>query len=1044
MNISKIFIHRPVMTTLVMLSILFFGIIAYYALPVSNLPNINYPTIQVETSYPGANPETIAENITSPLEKKLTSIDGVQTIVSSSQNGHSTIILQFDLNKNIDSAAIDIQAAIHQAQPNLPKDLPSSPIYRKINPARAPILYLAISSSHISPAQLYEYADSLIGQRLGMIKGVAEAQVYGSPFAIRVQVDPDYLSAHQIGINEVANAIVTNNPKLPLGHLYNSGTKYVINVNKNMSKAEAYNNLIIRNNKHALLRIKDVGHTLDSLQNDKYSLDFFTKQSKQPSVVIAITKQADANTIQVTKQIKASLETMKWELPPSIDLNVMFDQSQWIMESIHDIQFTLIIALLLVIFVILFYIGKIESAITSLLSLPISVISTFAVIYLLGFNIDMLSLLAITLSIGFLIDDTIVVIENINRHSAMGLSIKQAALNGSKQISFTVLSMTLSLASVFIPMIFIGGIVGRIFREFAMTIVSAVLISGFISLSLIPMLCSRITTPYQSNNKHSYLIRLSERINTSLLNLYKRGLHIIFKHRFITLLSGVALLIGTICLTLTLPTDFIPPDDLGFIQGFALGPDQTSPYKMIESQRQLSEIIRQDPNVQNLVSAGALPSSNQSLMFIKLKPQGERMKMSKTIQTLLEKLHHIPGTKTFLRSMPLINLDVGMQMSMGHYQYVLQGLNRDRLYQDAQKIINKMRQTPDFMQVMSNMCNDASYLNINIDLDRASDLNISTRAIEESFQYAYSGGALSVINGPTHQYHVILETIPTAYQDPSVLNKLYISSNTSHTTQQIKDKSAPLLPTYVPLFSLASWNQTTGPLSIFHLNTLPSVTISYDLAPGVPLSVGLSKLNDIASHTLSPETHTTQIGATQVFKHSFHHLFFLLIITIFIIYVILGILYENFIHPITVISTLPPAAFGAVITLILFRETLSLYVFVGMIMLLGIVLKNGIMLVDFANEGIKKGMTPYQAIYEACIIRFRPILMTTLTAMMGAMPIALGIGGSTALSRRPLGLVIVGGLIISQVLTLYFTPITFNYLENLRQHINTKKKGSSQ
>ncbi|MDN3509171.1 MAG: efflux RND transporter permease subunit [Candidatus Neptunochlamydia sp.] len=1043
MNCSEPFVRRPVMTTLVMISILFFGVMAYQALPISDLPDVQYPTIEVSTSYPGADPQTMADTVTAPLERQFTSIDGVQTIASSSANGGSTIVLQFSLDRDIDAAATDVQAAINQAQPHLPSDLPNFPTYKKTNPSQNPVIVISVASDLIPLGELYDYAYSLMGRRLGMVNGVSDVEVYGSPFAVRVQVDPDYLSSHQIGIDEVASAIVNSNPKLPVGNLYGPDMEYTITVDGQIEKAEGYNELIVRNNNHALLKVKDMGQALNSLQSDKYSLNYITKESSKPCVVIAVIKQSGANTIKVIDGVKELLDQLKWELPESIQIETLFDQSVFIMESIHDVQFTLSIAFLLVILVVLFYLGKVKDTVIPLLALPMSVVGTFAIMFLVGFSLDILSLLAITLSIGFLVDDAIVVLENIHRHGEMGkTSCWDAALSGSRQISSTILSMTLSLASVFIPMVFMTGIMGRVFREFAITIVIAVLISGFISLSLTPMLCSRFIVPKRNDKKLNLIERISKKINTGLLNIYKKGLNIVFKHRFTTLLVGIGSFVATLYFGMSLPTDFIPPDDLGFFNGFALSSDDTSPYKMIKYQEEISEIIRQDPNVLEFAAVGAIPHSNQSLMFIRLKPYKEREKMQKVVRELLPKLQEVAGVRVFLRPLPLINLDVGTSMNMGNYQYTLQGLDSKNLYADGQKIVDAMRQNTMFQQVVSDMHNQASYLNVNIDRDKAYDLNVSVKAIEEAFTYTYSGGKISQINGESDQYDVILETIPSAYRNPSVLDKLYISASTK---TQINDPNEnnnvnTSFSTQIPLSSVASWEENIGPLTVTHINTLPAVNIFYDVAPHIPLETALNTINEIAENNLSSDVYPIQIGSTQVFKQSFASLGFLFIIAIFMIYIILGILYENFIHPLAVMSALPPAAFGAILTLMIFGEPLSLYAFIGIIMLLGIVLKNGIMLVDFANEGIHEGKDLHTAIYEACMTRFRPILMTTFSAMMGAIPIALGVGGSTAQSRRTLGMVIVGGLIVSQILTLYFTPIIFTYLETIRQKSHRKKK----
>ncbi|MCB1067780.1 MAG: efflux RND transporter permease subunit [Simkania sp.] len=1042
MNLSEIFIRRPVMTCLVMASILFFGILGYKALPVSDLPDVEFPTIQVTTSYPGASPETMADTVTSPLERQFTSIDGILTISSSSTSGNSTIVLQFVLDKDINAAATDVESAISQATPYLPDDLPSNPTYEKTNPTETPVLYYAIKSDTMTLGTLYEYAYSLMGRRLGMVDGVSEVNVYGSPFAVRVQVDPDKLAIHQIGIDQIANAIANSNPQKPVGNLYGPDIEYTINVDGQMQQAAGYNELIVRNNNHALLKIKDLGRALDSLQNDKYSLNYYTADSETPCVIIGILKQNNANTIKVIQGCQAMIEKMRNELPSSAQIVTLFDQSVWIMESVNDVQFTLFIAFILVVIVVLFYLGKFIDTIIPILALPMSVVGTFAMMYLYGFNIDIFSLLAITLSIGFLVDDAIVVLENITRHVEMGKNTWEAALNGSKQISFTILSMTLSLSSVFIPMIFMAGIMGRIFREFAITIVTAVLISGFISLSLTPMLCSKFVGAHTVHAKKNWIERFSDKINGGLQNLYKRGLNFVFRHRFTTLCVGIASVILTVFLGLRLPTDFLPPEDLGFIQGFGIASDSTSPFKMMEYQKQVSEIVRKDPNVAEVVSAGAIPTSNQSLFFVKLKPYNERQSMRVVIRELLEQLHEIPGIKTFMRPLPLLSLDVGTSTSMGNYQYVVTGLEPDQMYEDAENVMAEMRKSGMFTQVISDMHNNAPYANITIDRDRAYDLNVSAMGLEYAFDYAYAAGKISLINSIADQYYVIVETLPKDYGHVDDLNKLYISasSKTPIATQNQINTQNETFPTQIPLSEIVKVEEGVGPLSVAHLNTLPSATIMFDLAPDVPLGTAVQKLNAIASETLSQGVTASVQGSADIFKQTFQSMGFLFIVTLFLIYVILGILYENLVHPLTVMSTLPPAGLGAIITLLIFGLPLSLYAFVGLIMVLGIVLKNGIMIVDFANEGINEGKNLHDAIYEACLARFRPILMTTFAAMMGAVPIALGVGGLTAMSRIPLGLVIVGGLIISQVLTLFFTPVVFIYLETLREKVHSHKQ----
>ena len=961
MNLSEPFIRRPIMTTLVMISILFLGLIAFDALPVSDLPNVEYPTIQVSTGYPGASPSAMANYVTSPLERQFTAIDGIETISSSSSTGSSSIVLQFDLNKNLDAAAQDVQAALNRATPYLPTNLPNNPIYTKTNPAQSPIMYIAVTADSIPLGQLYEYAYTIIARRLGMIDGISSVNVYGSKSAIRIQVNPDLLAAHQIGLEEISNAIIQGNPQKPVGSLYGPDVKYTLSVDGQMKTADEYNELIIRNTNGALLKIKDIGVAANSLDNDKFSLNYYTKDTEIPCVIIAIVKQVGANTIKATTNAKQLLDSIKNEIPGAITLYTLFDQSLWIIESIHDVELTLIVAFFLVVIVVLFYLGKLLDTLIPILALPLSIIGTFGMMYLYGFTIDILSLLAITLSIGFLVDDAIVVLENITRHVEMGKTRWEAALNGSKEITFTVLSMTFCLVAIFIPLVFLGGIIGRIFREFAVTIVTAVLISGFISLSLTPMLCSKFIAPHSREKKKSWIERLSERINAFLLELYKKGLVYGFKHRFITLLLGIASFGLTLYLVFTLPTDFLPKDDLGFIKGYGMASDATSPYKTIEYQESIAAIARKDPNVSYVVSMAGIPSENRSAMFIGLKPIRERLPMKQVIPDLLRKFRSVLGIQVFLRPYDLIALDIGTGSSLAAYQYTLQGINTDALYKNTAEMLHLMQNNSSFTQVSSDVHNDAPYIDVKINRDRAYDLNVTSQAIELAFDFAYTGAQISLINGVADQYYVILEAIPSAYKDPSVLDKLYITASTQTPLNERNASPNPIFRpppqflTQVPLREITSWSESVGPLSIAHLNSIPATTISFDVKDNIPLGTALQTLQKIADDTLSTGIFANVQGSASVFKSSFENISFLFIMTIFLIYVILGILYENFIHPVTVMSALPPAGLGGLLTLLVFHEPISLYAFVGLIMLLGIVLKNGIMLVDFASEGIASG-----------------------------------------------------------------------------------------
>lgn len=1027
------------MTTLVMVSILFFGVFSYLYLPVSDLPNAEYPTIEVTTSFPGASPETMADTVTSPLEREFTSVEGIQTIVSESTNGSSTIVLQFNLDRSIDAACTDVQAAINRATPNLPENLPSAPTYTKTNPSQTPIIYYAVTSDTVSRGDLYEYAYSLMGRQLGMIQGVSDIVVYGSKYAVRVQLDPGKLSAHQIGIDEVATALNQSNTQLPLGGLFGPNFYYTILADGQIKNAEGYNNLIIRNDNHSLLKVRDIGRALDSLQDDKTTLNYYDQTSELPCVVIGVRKQLGSNTMSIIKDVKAQMKKMQWALPSSVDLHLIFDQSAWIQQSIDDVKMTLMISFMLVVLVVLFYLGKLTDTIIPILALPLSITGTLACMYLAGFNIDILSILAITLSMGFLVDDAIVVLENIIRHIEEGKSRYEAALIGTKEISQTVLSMTLCLSAIFIPMIFMPGILGRIFREFALTITIAILFSGLIALSLTPMLCSRFAASDKKDHGKNWIQRLSLKINTRLLAFYTKVLNKVLKRPKMTLLAAAASLVLTAVLFTILPTDFLPSDDLGFIQGFTLTADHTSPEKMREVQHEISTILKQDDNIDHVISVSGVPNYNEALMFISLKPIKERKPMKEVVNILNEKLTSIPGKMVFLRPTPLINLDVGTQTNKGNYQITLQSLEKEKLDASTEKLVSKMRSSSDFTQVISDLHNKALYYNVKIDRDRASDLDITAKQIENTFSMGYSAGRLSLINGSQDQYYLIVETLPSAYKNPQALQKLWVSSSKQIPFNTLFDESSNSYAAQIPSSIFTDGSITVGPQSIMHINNLPSSTITYDLKGTTTLGAATKTLNRLTQESISTGVQPLVLGSASAFASSFAALTTLSIIAIFVIYVILGILYENFIHPLTVMSSLPPALLGGALTLLIFNQTLSLYSFVGMIMLLGIVLKNGIMLVDFANAKIEEGMTPIEATEKACKERFRPIIMTTFAAMMGAVPIALGIGGLTAASRKSLGLVIVGGLIISQLLTLFLTPALFLTIERIRERFKNKK-----
>lgn len=1042
------------MTSLLMATILFFGINSYRALPVSDLPDVEFPTIQVVTSYPGASPEIMADRVTTPLERQFATIEGIQTISSQSNTGNSTIVCQFHLDVDINAAATNVLASINQAQPDLPPDLPSLPTYTPVNPAQTPILYYAIASDEVPLGALYEYGYTFLGQRMALVNGVNEINTYGQPYAVRIQVKPDALAARGLGINQVANTIIKSNPELPVGVLYGPGVEFTIDVtNGQIMNAEGYDNLIVRNDKGSMVRIRDLGRSLNSTENNKYSLKYIDDKVNMPCVVLAVLKEPGANAIQVINGIEDIMPQLEKSLPENVKVIKIFDQSDWIMDSVHDVELTLFIAFILVCTVIFFYLGKVVNSVIPLCAIPMSIIGAFTVMYLLNYSLDLLSLMAITLSIGFLVDDAIIVLENVFRHVEMGKTRMQAAIDGSSQIAFTVVSTTISLCSVFIPMLFMGGLIGRIFREFAMTIIIAVLFSSFVALTLTPLLCSRFVAEKKDAKEPNWLERFSNKVNDGLLNLYKRFFEKALNHQKLVLLVGAGCVAASVGLFLHLPKDFFPAEDLGFIQGFSQGIDGTSPYQMMYYQSELEDIIVKNPNVKNFVSVGAFPTDNQGLLFINLKPYKERQKMGTVIRQFLPEFWSVPGLQSFLRPLPLLNLDVGTSAAQGAYQYNLQSYDSTSLYESAQKLIDKLKQTDGFVQVSSTMHNQEPQLNIKIDRDKAYDLNVSAQDIETALMYAYSGGKITTINSPIDQYDVIIETVPNAFKDPSVLNKLYVSALSNNPPPPMPSTSGggsstpatgsttnPQGPTQVPLSAVTTWEESIGPLLINHYQTQTSVTVTFDLV-NMALSDALSIIDDFAKENFPRDVTGEVVGSAQIFQSSFADISFLFLITIFVIYVILGILYEDFVHPLTVMSALPPATVGALITLIVFGQNLSFYAMVGIIMLVGIVLKNGIMMIDFAEDYMRNQKKGYlEAITAACYDRLRPILMTTFSTFMGALPIALGIGGSTAEGRIPLGLCICGGLLFSQVLTLFLTPIIFIRLEKIRHFILDRKK----
>ena len=1018
MNISAIFIRRPVMTVLVMLTILFFGILAYRALPVSNLPDIDFPTIQVSVDYPGASPETIATNVVVPLEQQFTTIEGLKTMSSTSYTGSATIVLQFNLDRNIDLAAPDVQQAISAAGPQLPQNLPYAPTYTKTSPTATPIIVYVVTSDTMTLGDLYNYAYVVIAQHLNIIEGVSQVETYGSPFAVRLRVDPEKLHARGIGLDDAANAMKASNVNEPVGTLFGKKVEYTVNATGQLFNASEFNPIIIKNQDGSIVRFSDIGTAIDSTQDDKYFFRFFEKEKNTPMVALAIRKDPTANTLEVIQRINEALPGLKAQIPGSVKLVSVFDQSDYISESVQEVQFTLLIAILLVVLVIFIYLGNIRDTMIPIIAIPMSLIGTCVVMYFAGFTIDVLSLLAITLSIGFLVDDAVVVLENIVRHIEMGESPFQAALNGTKEISFTILSMTLSLCTIFIPLVFMAGLLGRIMHEFALTIITAVLISGFISLTLTPLLCSRFL-PAHTKKQKSKLERFSDSFNQKIINIYEPTLEWALGHKFLILLVGIGSLVLSLFILGRLPKDFMPMQDSGMLQGFVHSVDGTSPFLTADYMDQLSKILVADPNIENVTSVGANPQDNEGIMYVRLKPYKERLSLIPLLHHLLPKVNCIPGVSVYLKPLPLINLQVGTTTSKANYQYTLLSLSQDDLYKYGPMMEEKMKALSSLTDVNSDLDINQPQVNIEILRDKASVYNITAQEIETVLGYAYATTNLSPINTPSFQYYAIMEVFPHFYRDVGQLPQIWLRSTTND---------------MVPLSAIAKFSENIGPLTVNHINGLPSATIAFNTRGNVPLGTAIDDINRLAAETLPPTVNGSVQGTANIFLQSFASLQILLIIAIFVIYVILGILYENYFPPLTVMSTLPPAALGGILSLLVFGMPLSLTAFIGFIMLLGIVMKNGIIMIDFANHTrLHEDKSIHEAIHHACMVRCRPILMTTFAAMMGAVPIALGLGGMSAASRKPLGIVIVGGLIFSQILTLYLTPVIYVYIETIHE-----------